>query len=47
MQFLLLGLDLLRDTEVHYKASKNKRLHVEISLMKFSSIKSNLEKKKI
>jgi len=47
MQFLLLGLDLLRDTEVHYKASKNKRLHVEISLMKFSSIQSNLEKKKI
>jgi len=47
LQFLLLGLDLLRDTEVHYKASKNKRLHVEISLMKFSSIHSNLEKKKI
>jgi DNA polymerase-3 subunit gamma/tau len=47
LQFLLLGLDLLRDTEVHYKASKNKRLHVEISLMKFSSIQSNLEKKKI
>lgn len=47
LQFLLLALDLLRDTEVHYKASKNKRLHVEISLMKFSSIQSNLEKKKI
>jgi DNA polymerase-3 subunit gamma/tau len=47
LQFLMLGLDLLRDTEVHYKASKNKRLHVEISLMKFSSIQSNLEKKKI
>lgn len=47
LQFLMLGLDLLRDTEIHYKASKNKRLHVEISLMKFSSIQSNLEKKKI
>jgi DNA polymerase-3 subunit gamma/tau len=47
LQFLLLGLDLLRDTEVNFKASKNKRLHVEISLMKFSSIKANLEKKKI
>ncbi len=46
LPFLMLALDLLRDTEVHYKASKNKRLHLEIALMKLSSIQSNLEKKK-
>jgi len=47
VQFILLGLDLLKDTEFHFKTSKNKRLHVEVSLMKFSSIQSNIEKKKV
>lgn len=40
--FLILALDLLRDTDFHYKASKNKRLSVEICLMKLSSIHSNI-----
>ncbi|MGB1104329.1 MAG: DNA polymerase III subunit gamma/tau [Crocinitomicaceae bacterium] len=42
--FLLLALDLLRDTDIHYKASKNKRLSVEICLMKLSSIIATLTK---
>lgn len=45
IQFILLSLDLLRETETGYKISKNKRLHIEIALMKFSSILSNIEKK--
>ena len=46
VQFILLALDLLKDTEFNFKGSKNRRLHVEVSLMKFSSIQSNIEKKK-
>lgn len=42
--FVLTGLDLLRATESGYKASKNKRLHVELCLMKLSSIMNSLEK---
>lgn len=41
--FILLALDLLRDTDLHFKASKNKRLSVEISLMKLSSIEATLK----
>ncbi len=41
--FLLLALDLLRDTDLHYKASKNKRLSVEISLMKMCSINATIK----
>ena len=37
-QFLLLGLDLWRDTEMQYKGSIHKRLTVEIALMKLCSI---------
>ncbi|MFT5820203.1 MAG: DNA polymerase-3 subunit gamma/tau [Crocinitomix sp.] len=43
--FILLALDLLRDTDLHFKASKNKRLSVEISLMKLSSIEATLKSK--
>ncbi len=43
--FILLALDLLRDTDLHFKASKNKRLSVEICLMKLSSIVSTLKAK--
>jgi DNA polymerase III subunit gamma/tau len=43
-EFILVGLDLLRDAEVNFKSTKNKRLLVEISLMKFSSILSTLKK---
>ena len=43
-EFILVALDLLRDAEIQFKSSKNKRLLVEISLMKFSSIMSTLKK---
>jgi DNA polymerase-3 subunit gamma/tau len=42
-EFILLALDLLRDTDIHFKASKNKRLSVEICLMKLTSIVSTLK----
>ena len=45
--FLILSLDLLRDTDLHYKASKNKRLSVEICLMKLSSVQSTLKVKAV
>jgi DNA polymerase-3 subunit gamma/tau len=44
-EFIFLALELLRDTEMHYKASKNRRLSVEVSLMRFSSIVAHLNKK--
>jgi DNA polymerase-3 subunit gamma/tau len=43
-EFILVGLDLLRDAEIQFKSAKNKRLIVEISLMKFTSIVSTLKK---
>ncbi len=42
---LMTGIDLMRATESNYKASKNKRLHVELCLMKMSSIASTLTQK--
>jgi len=46
-EFILVGLDLLRDAEIQFKSTKNKRLMVEISLMKFSSILSSLKKQTV
>jgi len=46
-EFILVGLDLLREAEIQIRASKNKRLLVEISLMKFSSIVSSLKKEAV
>ncbi|MCG8576103.1 MAG: DNA polymerase III subunit gamma/tau [Flavobacteriales bacterium] len=43
-EFILVALDLIRDTEINYRASKNKRLSVEICLMKFCSIMANIKK---
>ena len=43
--FIVLALDLLRDTDIHYRASKNKRLSIEIALMKLSSIQALLKSK--
>ncbi len=42
-EFIIMALDLLRDTDIHYRASKNKRLSIEICLMKLSSIQSALK----
>lgn len=46
-EFLLTGLDLLRASDAGFKASKNKRLHVELTVMKFSSILETLKKKEV
>ncbi|MDG2331887.1 MAG: DNA polymerase III subunit gamma/tau [Flavobacteriales bacterium] len=44
--FLLKGIELLNKTDLSYKASKNKRLLVELALMQLCSITSVDEKKK-
>lgn len=36
--FLLTGLNLLSQCDLHYKASKNQRLHIELALMKLASL---------
>lgn len=46
-EFILTGLDLLRATEDHYKASRNKRLHIEVAIMKFCSIIHTLKHKEV
>jgi DNA polymerase-3 subunit gamma/tau len=46
-EFNLLALDLLRATESEYRASKNKRLHIELAIMKFCSIISTLKTKAV
>lgn len=43
--FLLTGIEVIREVEAQYKSSRNKRLHVEIGLMKFTSILNNLSQK--
>ncbi len=44
--FLLQALDLANDCDLKYKASKNQRLLVELTLMKLASINFDGEKKK-
>lgn len=44
---LLDALEICAKADVQYKASKNQRLLIEISLMQLCSIKRNLEKKKM
>jgi DNA polymerase-3 subunit gamma/tau len=45
--FALRSLAILSKADVDYKAAKNQRLHVEVTLMQLSSIKSELEKKNL
>lgn len=45
--FILTAIDLLRDAEIQFKASKNKRLLVELALMKYASIQSTLKKQAV
>lgn len=40
LSFLVKGLTILNKTDIQYKASKNQRLQVELSLMQLSSINS-------
>ncbi len=43
--FLMKGIDLANSCDIHYKASKNHRLLVELTLMKMASINFDGEKK--
>ncbi len=38
LKFLIDGLKIIGETDVQYKSSKNQRLHVELALMKLSSL---------
>ncbi|MEN1784287.1 MAG: DNA polymerase III subunit gamma/tau [Bacteroidota bacterium] len=44
--FLLSAIDLANDCDMHYRASKNQRLLVELTLMKLASLTFQAEKKK-
>jgi len=44
-QFLLKGIDIANDCDLKYRASKNQRLLVELTLMKLASIDFRAEKK--
>ena len=49
LRFLIQGIDLVNDTDYHYKSSRHPRLLVELLLMKLCSVPQNLregEKKK-
>lgn len=45
-QYLLNGIDILTQADYQYKASQNKRLLVELSLMQIASMSGTTEKKK-
>ncbi len=40
--FLLTALNICNQADIQYKASKNQRLHIELTLMKLAKIKSAL-----
>ncbi len=40
------ALKILSDADIHYRTSKNQRLHVELALMKIASLNISDEKKK-
>jgi DNA polymerase-3 subunit gamma/tau len=40
--YLISALNLLSDSELHYKAAKNKRLHIELALIKLSYLNQAL-----
>jgi DNA polymerase-3 subunit gamma/tau len=45
-KFLLNAINVLSEADVHYKASRNPRLMVEINLLKISSLTGKIEEKK-
>ncbi len=47
LHFLIQALNITGDADIHYKASKNQRLHVELALMKLCSLNSEEAKKKM
>jgi DNA polymerase III subunit gamma/tau len=40
---LITSLDLLNECDIHYKSARNKRLHVEIALIKLASVRRVLQ----
>ncbi|MFM7770738.1 MAG: DNA polymerase III, subunit gamma and tau, partial [Bacteroidota bacterium] len=42
LRFLIRGIDLVNDCDLHFRASKHPRLLVELMLMKLSSLPQNL-----
>lgn len=47
LQFLLKALDIIATADVQYKMAKNKRLHVELMLLKLSQITGELQKQNV
>lgn len=45
-EFLIEALKITNSTDLSYKASKNKRLHVELSLIKLANLLNDIEEKK-
>ena len=43
LSYLVSALNILNDTEVNYKMARNKRLHVELSLIKLSFLQQAIE----
>jgi len=41
LQFLYKGLEILSTTDIHYRASKNQKLHVELALIKLATINAD------
>ncbi len=46
MRFILNGLNVLSETDIHFKASKNQRLIVELALLKLCNLADQLSQKK-
>jgi DNA polymerase-3 subunit gamma/tau len=45
-EFLLAAIDISNECDLHYKNSKNKRLYIELCLMKLATLAFSGQKKK-
>lgn len=43
LSFLYRGLDILSSADIHFKSSKNQKLHVELSLIRLSALKAGTD----
>ena len=41
--YIISALNIINETEIHYKAARNKRLHIELALIKLSYLQQALE----
>jgi len=44
--YLLDAIEIINTCEIHYKNARNRRVHVELTLMQLASLHFNGEKKK-